>query len=185
MSRLTLPLLILAACSLATSGCRSIRTDIQTPAGPLQAGPHSYRWIETPSGTMGAPEGTAETVHAEVTDAVDATLATKGWQQQQGTVDLLLDYTVRITPATRKERPENEDYVSGLQFSRASGWKAAPAGAEETVLLYDEGTLGIHMADPTGKTIWLGSAAVELHHDGSPRDGKLINRVVERLLRSL
>ena len=130
----------------------------------------TYKWVQVEGAVH--PD---QIVDKEITDAIDAELATKGLTKTaDATANLLVDYQV----AVNQEKQWNA-YGGGVGF-RMGGMGTATSST------IDIGTLGVDMYDAAAKQlVWRGAATKTLDANAKPdKREQNITKAVKKLLKN-
>lgn len=150
------------------------------------SGLSTYNWMPDPQETTGDPRIDNPFLASRIRNAVDNTLAAKGYLVSD-TPDFLIGYHAAVKDKTDVQTI-NTSYGYGPGWgweygygNRPYGWTGAP---ETFVYEYEEGSLILDIVDPeSNELIWRGSAQAEVDRSASPeKREKKINEAVERIL---
>ena len=167
---------VLAAC--ATAPPMKIDADYDEQFVPMLTGYRTYSWLVQSPGAGVDPREAA--LAASVTQAIDATLAAKGYRIDRQTPDFLMVWYVNVEP---KERVTTVQ--TGYGRYRHPGLPPAMPPLK-MVHEYTEGTLILDMLDaPTQSLVWRGTAQAEVlpSVDVSTREARIreaVRRILER-----
>jgi hypothetical protein len=171
--------LLLAGCALAVlAGCSSVSVtrdyDPATDFSPLK----TYAWKHAEQPKTGNARIDNDLIDQRVREAVDASLAAKGFvpgsrEDADFLVAYFIDYKQRIGG-------------SSVSFGVGTGGmgRYGGVGYNTTVSDYDEGLLTIDIIDPgKDKTIWRGVGRRATYESSNPdKVTKIINNAVSRIL---
>ena len=145
----------------------------------------TYNWMPDPQATTGDPRVDNPFLDSRIRNAVDGTLAAKGYPVSD-TPDFLVGYHAAVKDK-KDVRTINTSYGYGSGWGwkyddryRPYGWTGAP---ETFVYEYEEGSLIIDIVKPeSNELIWRGSAQAEVDESASrEKREKRINKAVERI----
>jgi Domain of unknown function (DUF4136) len=132
---------------------------------------HTYKWI-----TIDGASHPNQIVDAEIKDAVNAQLASKGLTKTEGEqADLYVGYQIAVD----KERQWNA-------YGMGGGWRFGGGMATATSSTIDIGTLVVDMYDPTTKQlVWTGRATHSIDPSSNEeKNQKRLDKAMEKLLKN-
>jgi len=160
----------LIACSVTHA--QDVRTNYMP--GTDFAKYRTYKWVTI--GETGAPD---QILDAQIKQAIDSQLATKGFTKvDSDKPDLLIVYQAGL----RKEREWNAQ-SSGLGFPGGPWFDTGTASATSSTI--NVGTLVLNIYDPAAKQlVWTGSASKTIDSSKDPQKiQKNLNKAMQKLLK--
>jgi hypothetical protein len=162
-----IPALVLLLCGVAAA--QDIKTNYMPGTNFAQF--HTYKWV-----TIEGAQHPNQIVDAEIKQAIDAQLATKGFTKVTADpADMYVGYQTSVS----QQRQWNA-------YGMGGGWRFGGGMASATSSTIDIGTIVVDMYNPAAKQlIWTGSATKSLDPSKSPeKNQQNLDKAMQKLLKN-